>query len=393
MVHLMAEYATRKKPTTKTTPIKKVVKKKATLPVPAMKITKPRIRPEEQSPERPSSSGYKPSELQGHAVRMAETVEHGPVQVIDIETGAILDHHPAELFLQDDVEHYYSHSTIKTLARCKAEAYYKKTGVKMRPAFSLERGSAAHNTLEAYIKYGTPVEEEFERQWTDLVLSKVDAMTANDQDKVRKLKEETIRMVTEFVEENDELIQSGQSESEVEFSVILSMPLGNGKFFKRRVFGKIDWIVFNHDKTKYRLFDFKSSAKAPPDEELDRDVQFTLYQHAATEMYGFPPEKIYFYLLRGAHLCRGDDGKAIRTSKAHPRTPECMQYAFEMPVKSQEEIDKIFATYYLPVIIEWEAGVIGKNLSDAHWCQTMCGYKDHCDKVTSFPLPRFVSYD
>jgi hypothetical protein len=392
----LTEYATRSKPTKKTSkPTAKGKSKKQVDIVPAMVVRKKRERKLEPEQEL-NSAGFVPSELQGHAVKLAEVKEHGPLVVIDKESGEELARHPAELFLEDNIKGYYSHSFMGSIAQCEASAYFRKIRSPMRPAFALERGSAIHNTIENYIKYGTDPVTEIQHQWDTLVTTKVPFMNERDQIKAKTLYEETLRMATDFVAENDELIKSGQVESEVEFSVILDMPLPNGKSFKRRIYGKIDFVVWNEDKTKYRIMDFKSSAKVPPDEELDRDVQFTLYQHAATQLYGFPPDKIFYYLLRGVHLCRTKDknGKdtAVRFSKDHKRNTECMQYAFEILVKPESEIQKMITTYYMPIIIRWEAGIIGKNLKDAHWCVDMCGYKEICDKTESFPLPTFVTY-
>jgi hypothetical protein len=341
----------------------------------------------------PPKPSYVPSELQGKAIGAAAPKDQTPVQVVDPKTGEILDHHPAELVLRDDTEGYYSHSTIKSLASCSAAVYYRKSGIKMVPAYALERGSAAHAALEVYQKTGDSGKAMkcFEDNWKLLVLDNEKLMKKSDQDKVRLGYEETKRMIEEFIIENKDVIVGSPelNKAEVEFSIIVNINVPGGSI-KRRIFGKMDWIKFSDDKKTYTILDYKTSGQAPPDSELDRDTQFAIYQLAGTELYGFPPDKMVFYYLKGQHMCGG------KFTKEHPRPTtakgmeKCLQFAFDIPIKTPEQIQAMIDTYYGPTIFAHEIGLITKNLSDARKCVSMCGYKDYCDTVKSLPAPRFV---
>ena len=340
----------------------------------------------------PPKPSYVPSELQGKAIGLAEPRSSTQVQTIDAKTGEVVDN-PAELVLVDDVERYYSHSTIRSLASCSAQVYYRKTGVKGTPAFALERGSTAHAALEVFQKTGDPTKamKSFEDNWKLLVLDNAAKMKPSDQEKVRLGYEETKRMVTEFIIENGDVIvgRPDLNKAEVEFSIIVNLNVAGGSI-KRRIFGKLDWVKFSADGKHYTILDYKTSGQAPPDNELDRDTQFAIYQLAGTELYGFPPDKMVFYYLKGQHICGG------RFSKEHPRPTtaagmeKCLQFAFDIPIKTPEAIQAMIDTYYAPTIFANEIGLITKNLSDARKCVSMCSFKEHCDGVTSLPPPRFV---
>jgi hypothetical protein len=334
-----------------------------------------------------------PSKIQGKAIRAADPKDERLVQTIDAATGEVLDHHPAELVLKDEVEGYYSHSTIKSLASCSAAVYYRKSGIKMVPAYPLERGSTAHAALETYQKTGDADKamKVFEENWKLLVLDNAANMKPSDQDKIRLGYEETKRMITEFIIENKDVIVGSPklNKAEVEFSIIVNINVPGGSI-KRRIFGKMDWVKFTADGKHYEILDYKTSGQAPPDNELDRDTQFAIYQLAGTELYGFPPDKMVFYYLKGQHIHGG------KFTKEHPRPTDakgmakCLQFAFDIPVKTPEQIQAMIDTYYGPTIFAHEIGLITKNLSDARKCVSMCGYKDYCDSVKTLPAPRFI---
>jgi hypothetical protein len=361
------------------------------------KPSKPLVAPKQGNPlpvlSKPATAAYIPSELQGKAIGSAGPKSTAKVQTIDAKTGEILEQHPAELVLRDEVEGYYSHSTIKSLASCSAAVYYRKTGVKGTPAYALERGSAAHGALECFQKTqdADKAMQVFEENWKLMVLDKAGQMKPSDQEKIRLGYLETKRMVEEFIIENGDVVlhQSKPSDAEVEFSIEIDINMGGGSF-KRRIFGKMDWVKWTADRKSYSIIDYKTSGQAPPDNELDRDTQFAIYQLAGTKLYGFPPSIMTFYYLKGQHICGG------KFTKEHPRPTtakgmeKCLQFAFDIPIKTDKEIQAMIDTYYGPVILAHEIGLITKNLSDARKCVSMCMYKDYCDTVTSLPMPHFA---
>ena len=207
---------------------------------------------------------YTKSVLAGQAIQIPFPRDYTKqVVTIDLISGEVVDN-PAELILKDQTDTYYSHSFVKSVSQCSAAAYFRKTGAPKKLAFALERGSVAHAVIEEYIKHGTPVEPYFEFLWQRDIIDKKDRFLAKEVEKINQYEYfVTLRMCTEFVEENTELIAEGNTESEVEFSVVLELPVGD-TFIKRRIFGKIDWIVWNAAHTKYHIFDFKGLALETP---------------------------------------------------------------------------------------------------------------------------------
>jgi len=347
--------------------------------LPAPKVVESAAEPEISVTEPPE---YIRSELAGHAIRMAENTPVEPYFTVDAASGEIVDN-PAVLILRDDTERYYTHSFVKQIAGCSAQALFKKQGAPTRPAFALERGSAVHTAIERYVKEGKDPIETFNGEWELNVLGKAKDMSEKDQQKIDFGYRETKLMIEDFVIENDPLIKAGRTESEIEFSLVITIQTEQGSF-KRRIYGKIDWIVWNDTRTAYQIHDFKSGATAPNDEELDRDTQFAIYQAAMTEKYGYPPDLMYWYHLKGKNL----SGK--QWSKANPRDLGQMQYAFDVTVKTNDELQMMFDTYYGPAIIKWEAGIYEKNLSDPRKCVSMCSFLPYCNTVKQLPLPKFV---
>jgi hypothetical protein len=312
------------------------------------------------------------------------------IQVVDIASGEALASHPGELVLVDDLEGHYSHSFIRKYTTCSASAFFQKMKAPKKPIYALERGIVIHEALEAFEVYQKDPLKVADELWKLRVLDKYSQFRASDRDKVDgKGYEETMLMISDWLYENRAIFESGNvkpEDVEVEFDLPVTIHTAGGDF-KRRFLGKLDLVLWNKARTDYMIFDYKSSASAPNEDELADDVQFTLYQWAATQMFGKPPHQMNYYLLKGKHICKGsrftdDKGK-------HPRKPECLQYAFPVPLRTERQIADYFQNYVAPGIINYEAGVVSKEgKADPQMCHR-CEFKEFCDTY-DLPLPRFA---
>lgn len=335
------------------------------------------------------------------------------VVTIDLVTGEKFDIHPAQLVLDNDLERYrYSHSFCKTYSTCQFKGVCYRIKAPSVPVFALERGIVAHSVVEEVEKDPTTdVMKLLDDLWKTRILDKYQDFSDKDKSSINSEGyEETVYMVEDWVHENLDLVTSGRikpEDVEVEFNLPVTFKTEHGTF--QRIFnGKIDLVLWNGDRTKYHLFDFKTSYNAPSDDELALEPQFTLYQWAATQLFGKPPVKMFWYHLRGKHktpeehdppLRNKQTGELLKKSPAfsepgpkgggHPRVPECLKYAFEMPLRSQREIDNYFNNFVAGVIINYESGNMAKTgLSDPDEC-VRCQYKAYCDK-TDIRLPFHV---
>lgn len=317
---------------------------------------------------------------------------HRNLVIMDAATGEIIGPDKS-LDLSVSGRKHYSHSFIKGVGQCSAQAYFKVIHAPQRKAFALERGSCVHTLLEDFAKHGKDPIAGLPDMWKHYITDHLSEMSAADQDKATKEYDNTLEMLIEFVDENKELFEKRvrPEDVEVEFNIEIPLRLGD-KHFTRLFNGKMDLVLWSADRTKYRIIDYKTVGSQPSDNELALDAQFSLYQYAATKLYGFPPTQIDFYMLKGIHLC-----KERFSSKSHPRklgerVHGCeVTYALKVPRKTDEQIQELFDTYYAPLIVKFESGFIAKEgRTDIRNRCNMCTFFEHCNTVKSFPAPRFV---
>jgi ATP-dependent exoDNAse (exonuclease V) beta subunit len=314
--------------------------------------------------------------------------------IIDLTTGQIIGPDKS-VDLSQPVKHHYSHSFIKQLASCTAQAYFRKTNAPTRPSFALRRGTVVHELIEDYEKEKKDPLAGLPEKWAANILEVKDQMSPEDQIKADKGYAETTQILEEFIAENAKLVSSGRikpEDVEVPFELNLTFNVG-GLIFTRRVVGKIDLVLFNSDRTSYIVLDFKTTRQAPSPDDLARDTQFQIYALAATRIYGFPPKECIYYHLPGTHLC-----KERFSEKAHPRPlkerkPGCeVNYAIGIKPKTEEEVLDLLNTYYGGNILKWELGIVSKDgLADFKGKCGWCEYREICDLTTSFPPARGVS--
>ncbi len=319
--------------------------------------------------------------------------------IIDLNTGQILGPDKS-LDLSISAIPHYSHSFIRSVATCSAQAYFKKANAPQVKSFALERGSCVHNLLEAFAKEGKDPVAGLPDMWKLFIVDHLEEMTEADQEKATKEYESTKEMLEEFVHENATFFHEHIRPEDVEVEFNLDVPLRLGdKTFTRKFNGKIDLIVWNNDRTEIRrIIDYKTSASAPSSNELALDSQFALYFWAVQQMFGLKARGMDYYLLRGQHLCRDEAGRSIRFSaKAHPRAlterkPNCeVTYAIRVPTKTDDEVEELFNAYYAPLVVKYEAGIISKEgRADPRNRCNFCTFATHCSTVKEFPVPRIV---
>jgi hypothetical protein len=312
------------------------------------------------------------------------------VLICDRVTGETLDRYPGELILVDDVEGHYSHSFIRKYSSCHAAGFFNKQKVQTRPSFALERGSLIHAAIEAAEKNDADPYKVLEERWKLNILDNFDQFRPTDQKKVEKGYEETKRMLDEWLYVNLANVRAlvRPEDVEVEFNLPVEIMTDRGSF-KRRFLGKLDLVLWNSDRTAYRIYDYKTGAKAPTEEELTLDTQFTLYQWAATQMYGMPPQKMFYYFLMGENNTGTKFSPSNAKTQSNPRHPDKLDYALPVPMRSGREIADYFNNYAAGAIVGYESGIVSKNgKSDPKMC-ARCEYKPHCD-TANMPLPRFA---
>jgi hypothetical protein len=313
--------------------------------------------------------------------------------VIDAVSGEILGPDKS-LDLETIPETKYSHSFLKTIGQCTAAAYFRRSKAPSKAVFAMEQGSAAHHLIEIYEKEHKDPLKHLAEAWQRFIVANRDNMTPKDQEQADKGPGLLEQIMTEFVYENEEILDRIRPEDvEVPFTILVTINTAKGPM-KRYVTGKIDLVLWNRERTEYEIIDWKSSSKAPSKDELTQEPQFFIYAKAATELYGFPPVRMSFYLLRGEHLC-----SERFSSKAHPRLPiksrlkTCeINYAFEVPVPNEEQIQSMLDTYYGSQIWKWESGIIGRDgKADYRNRCERCQYKEACDNFKGpFEAPVFV---
>lgn len=314
--------------------------------------------------------------------------------IIDLTSGQVLGP-DRSLDLSQPVAHHYSHSFVKQIATCTAQAYFRRSQAPARPSFALRRGTVVHELIEALEKDGKDPLAGLPEKWAQHILEVKAEMSPEDQGKVEKGYSETVQILEEFLDENADLIASGRikpEDVEVAFELELTFDVGGFKF-TRRVVGKIDLVLWSRDRKSYIVLDYKTTRSAPGDDELARDTQFQIYALAATKIYGFAPKECIFYHLPGTHLCN-----ERFSSKAHPRPLKerkdgCqVNYAISIKPKTEDEVHDLLNAYYGGNILKWELGIISKDgLADSKGKCSWCEYREHCDTVRSFPPPRGVT--
>ncbi len=313
-----------------------------------------------------------------------------PKLSVDIETGDILPDIAFDPFKPSTIK--YSHSFIRALAECSFKGYLRKTHAPAAKAFALERGSCAHKLIEDYEITKKDPMESFDEQWGLFVLDNKEKMTPEDQEKIDKGYEDTQRMIREFVDENKDLVANIRPEDvEVSFEIEVEINVG-GKIAKRTVVGKIDLVLWNKDRTEYIIIDHKTTASAPGEEELEREMQFCIYQEAGERLFGKPPKKMLYYYLNGQHLCSERFSSVKHPRELGKRTPNCqINYAIDVPLKTKEQFQNMIQNYYWPQMIKWESSMIGKEgAADPKNNCVRCEFKKHCDTVTQMPTPTFL---
>ncbi len=312
--------------------------------------------------------------------------------VMDVQTGEIVGRDKS-LNLDVSARAYYSHSFLRGYASCSARTYFRTIKAPARKSFALERGSCAHELIERFAKEGRDPVANFPEAWERFITANLPEMSEADQEKAPREYEVTKLMLEEFVIENNELFQKRvrPEDAEVEFNVPVVMTVGN-KQFTRNFFGKIDLILWNSDRTRYRIIDYKTSASSPGDEALSLDTQFALYQYAATQKLGLPPSAMDFYLLKGQHVCDERFSSAKHPRDPLRRLPNCqVNYALKVPIKTDEEIQDLFNLYYANLILKYEAGFFSRDgRSDPKNQCGRCEYLQHCLQTRSFPTPVII---
>lgn len=174
----------------------------------------------------------------------------GPAKVLDLSKSLIP---------------HYSHSFLKMVAQCSAQAYFKKGHFPQRKSFALERGSCVHHLLELFAKEGKDPVAGLPDAWRLYITDHVAEMNEDDQEKAAKEYDNTKRMLEEFVYENKQLFKERVRPEDIEVEFNLDIPLRLGdKTFTRKFNGKIDLVLWSEDRTKYRIIDYKGLALDTP---------------------------------------------------------------------------------------------------------------------------------
>lgn len=312
--------------------------------------------------------------------------------IIDLATGQILG---AAFDITAPSTTKYSHSFIQTLAKCTAAGYFRKSHAKALKVFALERGSCVHSLIEEWEKHGKDPVAGLPEAWRHYILDNAEGMSEDDRAKIEKEYRPTEQMLSEFVHENQDIRSKiRQEDVEVPFEIEVTLNIGD-KQIKRIVVGKIDLIIWlDKERTKYNLIDHKTTATVPGDEEIALDTQFSVYQLAAEKLFGKPPLAMFYYHLKGTHMCSDRFSSVAHPREVGKRVDGCeIGYAKKVPKKTPDQIQSLLDTYYAPSIIRWEAQSIGKDgLADPKNRCVRCEYRDTCSKTTAkdLPVPVFV---
>lgn len=180
----------------------------------------------------------------------------------------------------------YSASRIKLYLSCRAQYYDRYVLRKQQDTTDTSSimGSAIHNAIEHYYTKGYDPIARFTRYINTVY--------------ARKMRQGDITgaSYTEILSTGREILKTFPFENynpramELDFTVSLTHPITHEHICN--IHGYMDMI------TDYGIIDLKSGKRKPTQAELSRDIQFTLYWYAYSQVYGHAPEYVYWHHLR-----------------------------------------------------------------------------------------------
>ncbi|MFA5953282.1 MAG: PD-(D/E)XK nuclease family protein [Candidatus Pacearchaeota archaeon] len=225
----------------------------------------------------------------------------------------------------------YSHSRLSTFEQCKLKYKFKYID-KLTPDFekSIEAhlGTCVHDTLEwlysnvlnDFIPELDRIIEFYTNKWQEDYKEnfKVVRKDAKPEDYFSK----GIKFLVDYYLKNSPF-QDGTIDVEKEVYIILD------ETSPHKIKGFIDRLVFNKEKNRYEVHDYKTASSLPNPNKFENDRQLALYSLAIKQTYGYDKEiiLIWHYL---------DHNKRIESK----RTNEQLENLRKQTIELIEKIEK-----------------------------------------------------
>jgi putative RecB family exonuclease len=213
-------------------------------------------------------------------------------------------------YVTDRSRYRLSYSKMMTYVRCPRNfrfLYVDKVAPQSRGFFSI--GTSIHNALEDFYNYDGLLKQPsfpylvklFKKQWVNAGYE--------DEAEERKYFEEGLQMLRDYyvMEIDGKFRKAWATEPYFELPV--------GKHYIAN--GFIDRID-RHADGSYEVIDYKTEPKIRTQEEVDSDLQLTMYYWACREAFGFTPSKLTLHFMRHnkkitTSRTEADVGKLIAT--------------------------------------------------------------------------------
>ena len=176
-----------------------------------------------------------------------------------------------------------SYSKLSTYLRCGFQyrlRYVEK--IPSRPKAHFRFGSVLHSVLGKFYRY-----EGEGKPSLEVLLSLFRNAWPVEDDRQRKSYDLGLEVLREYYRAN---IGSWSRPVWVECAFNVSL----GRHSIQGVFDRVDWL----GKDGYKVLDYKAGTVVPTQEELDRDLQLSVYGLAFWRMTGTVPEELSVYHLR-----------------------------------------------------------------------------------------------
>lgn len=172
---------------------------------------------------------------------------------------------------------YFSYSSIKSYMDCPYSYFLRYT--KKIPSVESSAsvfGSAIHNTAKIGYENNLVRDEwvkTFKREWVVLTKSKKDIVYSSDKDFFIKLKYGQ-KLIGEFY---DKYVEGKEPPKKVEFKFSKTDSVKLGSHILVGIFDQID--------SNDRIVDYKTGFSKPFKNQLDYDLQFTIYSYAYRQLF------------------------------------------------------------------------------------------------------------
>lgn len=183
-----------------------------------------------------------------------------------------------------------SYSKMSMFQRCPAQykaVYIDKVPSKPKPFFSF--GSSIHATFEEFYAYDGIFTIPPLRYLLELYNKHWIPVGYRDKKEEGRYYQDGLKMMKDYYQK---FVKKGFSRA-IYLEEYFELPIGKDSV----MIGYMDRVDKHPDGT-YELFDYKTEPRQPTQEDLDNDLQFTIYYWAAKEGLGITLDKLSFFYLR-----------------------------------------------------------------------------------------------